>query len=140
MPGYREIPDGVEGHTADFAREASRLEAEREYEAARHMYEAALAYSLTLTPVLPGFVCGRLAALYRRLRRFDDEVALLEAYRSSQVCDQARVRYDARLSKARAIAEKMRRRDSGALASVRAIKPPASRTKTPEAQQDTTTT
>src|SRR5205085_6814414 len=83
--------------------------------------EEALEASARLDPVLPGWLCGRLAALYRTLERYDDEVALLERYRDSQVTEEARVRYDARLSKARTIAERKRRRDSGAVASVRRV-------------------
>lgn len=70
---------------------------------------------------LPGWLCGRLAALYRTLERYDDEVMLLERYRDSQSSEDARVRYDARLSKARTIAERKRRRESGAVTSVRRV-------------------
>lgn len=70
---------------------------------------------------LPSSICGRLAAVYRALGRFDDEVILLEQYRESQVDDIARARFEARLGKARTLAERMRRRDSGAVASVREV-------------------
>ena len=70
---------------------------------------------------LPGWLCGRLAALYRALKRYDDEVLLLERYRESQTSEEARTRFDARLSKARAIAERKRRTDTRALASVRRV-------------------
>lgn len=127
MPGYASIPDSLAGGVADYVREAGRHEQQCDYQQALELYEAALAESLNISCVLPGFLCGRLAALYRRLRRYDDEVELLEAFRASQVCDQARVRYDARLSKARALAFRKQPRDSGALASVRALKKPAPR-------------
>ena len=72
-------------------------------------------------PELPGWLCGRLAALYRSLKRYDDEVLLLERYRESQTSEEARTRFDARLSKARAIAERKRRTETRALASVRRV-------------------
>jgi len=75
--------------------------------------------SLELRMEIPGWLCGRLAALYRTIGRYDDEVHLLERYRESQRTEEARTRYDARLSKARIIAERKRRSDSGALQSVR---------------------
>jgi hypothetical protein len=83
------------------------------------LLEDALMASLELRMEIPGWLCGRLAALYRTLGRYDDEVHLLERYRESQHTEEARTRYDARLSKARIIAERKRRRDSGALQSVR---------------------
>ena len=122
MPGYRTLPDTLAGGAADWTREGARLEEQSDFPGALRAYETAFAEALMQSPVLPGFICGRLAALYRRLGRNDDEVDLLETYRSSQVCEKARMRYDARLSKARAIADKVRKRDSVALASVRAIK------------------
>jgi hypothetical protein len=71
---------------------------------------------------MPAFLCGRLATLYRRLGLNDEEVALLVRYRDSQTSDDARSRFQARLSKAQVLADRKRRRDSGALASVRAIR------------------
>lgn len=70
---------------------------------------------------LPSSICGRLATAYRALGRYDDEVLLLEQYRESQVDDIARARFEARLGKARTLAERMRRRDSGAILSVRDV-------------------
>jgi hypothetical protein len=122
MPGYRAIPQYLTGKVADLARDAGVFEDVKDYEGALRTYEEALVESLTSTPVLPGFLCGRLAALYRRLERYHDEVELLEAYRKSQTSEAARTRYDARLCKARAIAARKQRADCGALASVRAIK------------------
>lgn len=82
--------------------------------------EDALAATLRQQLEIPGWLCCRLAALYRSTARYDDEVHLLERCRSSQESEDARTRYDARLSKARTVAERKRRRESGALASVRA--------------------
>lgn len=84
-----------------------------------HLLEDALAASLELRQEIPGWLCGRLAALYRTIGRHDDEVQLLERYRETQRTEEARTRYDARLSKARIIAERKRRPESGALQSVR---------------------
>jgi hypothetical protein len=53
-----------------------------------------------------GQLCGRLAALYRSLNRYDAEVALLERYEATQLNEDARVRYKARQSKARSIAHR----------------------------------
>jgi hypothetical protein len=122
MPGYRELPESLDGSAAQYTREASSLEQQDDFNGALRAYEQALAEALRQSPVVPDFICGRLAALYRRLGRYDDEVELLESYRDTQVSDRARMRFDARLSKARAIAEKRSKRESGALESVRAIK------------------
>lgn len=83
--------------------------------------EAALAEYVRDERPMPSAICGRLAAVYRALERFDDEVMLLEQYRESQVDDIARARFEARLGKARTLAERMRRRESGAISSVRDI-------------------
>ncbi len=122
MPGYRSVPDALSGVAADLAREASSLEAAGDRDGAVRLYEEAIAVARAERAEMPGFVCGRLAAAYRRMGRYQDEVALLEAHRDSQTDEAAQSRFDARLSKARAIAEKFSRTDSGALASVRAIR------------------
>ena len=120
MPGYKPLPSTVTGPEADQARQAESRRRGGHPEAAVRLLEEALDASVELRPELPGWLCGRLAALYRTLGRYDDEVHLLERYRDSQLTEEARTRYDARLSKARTIAERKRRPDSGALASVRA--------------------
>jgi hypothetical protein len=63
---------------------------------------------------------GRLAVIYRKLGRFDDEIFLLERYRDSLTDDELQARYRARLAKAYALAAQHRISDSVALASVRA--------------------
>lgn len=108
------------GEAADQAREAEARHRTGDSEAAVHLLEEALAASLGARSEYPGWLCGRLAALYRTLGRYDDEVLLLERYRDSQTSEEARTRYDARLSKARTIAERKRPTQSGALDSVRA--------------------
>ncbi|MEP6989313.1 MAG: hypothetical protein ABJA80_00170 [bacterium] len=107
------------GPSADQARQAESRRRGGHPDVAVSLLEDALEASVALQPELPGWLCGRLAALYRSLGRYDDEVALLERYRDSQQSEEARSRYDARLSKARTVAERKRRSDSGALASVR---------------------
>lgn len=120
MPGYKALPSFMTGETANQVREAEAAHRDGDPAAAVVLLEEALAASLAVRPEYPGWLCGRLAALYRTLGRHDDEVHLLERYRDSQTSEEARTRYDARLSKARTIADRKRRPDSGALESVRA--------------------
>ncbi|MEP6732576.1 MAG: tetratricopeptide repeat protein [bacterium] len=119
MPGYKPLPTTVTGPEADQVRLAESSRRRGNPDAAIHLLEEALEASLELRHEIPGWLCGRLAALYRTLGRYDDEVQLLERYRESQKSEEARTRYDARLSKARTIADRKRPRDSGALESVR---------------------
>ena len=119
MPGYKALPPFMTGDAADQVREAEARHRIGDSAAAVALLEEALTASLAARPVYPGWLCGRLAALYRTLHRYDDEVELLERYRESQTSEESRTRYDARLSKARTIAERKRRSPSGALDSVR---------------------
>lgn len=132
MPGYKPLPLTVTGAEADQVRQAESRRRGGDPDTAIRLLEDALEASLLITPVLPGWLCGRLAALYRTIGRHDDEVRLLERYRDSQEMEEARTRYSARLSKARTIAERKRRSDSGALDSVRALmsRPSSRRTAT----------
>lgn len=120
MPGYKALPSFMTGAAADQVREAEARHRTGDSAMAVQLLEEALAASVAARPAYPGWLCGRLAALYRTLGRYDDEVHLLERYRESQTSEEARTRYDARLCKARTIAERKRRPDSGALDSVRA--------------------
>lgn len=120
MPGYKALPKFMTGDAADQVREAESRQRVGDSATAVRLLEDALDASATGRAELPGWLCGRLAALYRTLGRYDDEVQLLERYRESQTSEESRTRYDARLSKARTIAERKRRPESGALASVRA--------------------
>jgi hypothetical protein len=108
------------GDAADQVREAESRHRAGDVPTAISMLEEALEVSRAMRPELPGWLCGRLAALYRTSQRYDDEVRLLEHYRESQSSDEARTRYDARLYKARTIADRKRRSESVVLASVRA--------------------
>jgi len=120
MPGYKALPSFMKGNAADQVREAEARHRIGDSATAVTLLEEALAASTSINPVYPGWLCGRLAALYRTLGRYDDEVHLLERYRDTQTSEEARTRYDARLCKARTIAERKRRTQSGALESVRA--------------------
>ena len=71
---------------------------------------------------VPTWICGRLAAVYRSLGRYEEEVRLLERYCDSELSEEASSRYRARLSKARAIAERRRKADTGALRTVREVR------------------
>lgn len=122
MPGYRTLSAHLSGTAADHAREAELSQRDGDPEAAARLLEEALEASLRARPEMPGWVCGRLASLYRTLKRYDDEVELLERYRESQTSEEARTRFDARLSKARAIAERKRRPLTGALETVRQVR------------------
>jgi hypothetical protein len=120
MPGYKALPSFMVGAAADQVREAEARHRTGDSAAAVQLLEEALEASIAFGPTYPGWLCGRLAALYRTLGRYDDEVRLLERYRDSQTSEEARTRYDARLCKARTIAERKRRPSSGAIDSVRA--------------------
>jgi len=122
MPGYRSLSAHLSGTAADHAREAELIQRDGDPEAAARLLEEALEASLRARPEMPGWICGRLASLYRTLKRYDDEVELLERYRESQSSEEARTRFDARLSKARAIAERKRRPLTGALETVREVR------------------
>jgi hypothetical protein len=121
MPGYRALSSKAAGGAASETRLAEAVQRHGDLPSATRLLEAALAASEEVSPVLPGWLCGRLAALYRTQCRYDDEVRLLERYRESQASEDSRTRYDARLSKARAIAHKKRRSESTALSSIRGI-------------------
>ena len=120
MPGYRRL-SLVPADGAEEVRAAEELRREGKPAEAAILLERALALGLLRHPVVPGWLAGRLAALYRTLARYDDEVFLLEQFQASQLSDDDRGRYDARLSKARAIAEQKRHADSTATASLRRL-------------------
>lgn len=124
MPGYRALPEHYSGAVADLTREAGVLEENGQHAAAIAVYERALAAATIEDEVMPNFLCGRLAMLYRQAGRHADEVYLLERYQQSQTSERERVRVDARLSKAKALLEKnSRNNECGALASIRGVGP-----------------
>jgi len=118
MPGYKSLPEEFNGLAAEQVRIAEVLQRIGAREDAASLLEAALEVCAATSPELPGWLCGRLATVYRTLKRPDDEVHLLMRYRDSQRSDEARTRFDARLSKARAIAERKSRPDTRMLSSV----------------------
>lgn len=122
MPGYKNLPDHFSGRVAEGVRFAEILQRAGANEDAVHLLERTLEICVASSPEIPGWLCGRLASLYRTLKRYDDEVRLLERYRDShQLSDEAHSRFDARLSKARAIADRNSRQDTRVLASVRNV-------------------
>jgi hypothetical protein len=124
MPGYPSLPESISGVVADLTRDAARLEEQGHKEDAAAVYERAVQAVVASGEAIPGFLCGRLALLYRRLGRHAEEVVLIEQYQATQRIERDRVRFDARLSKARALLERASRsQDSGALASIRGFKP-----------------
>src|SRR6476646_6207808 len=122
MPGYRSLSTHLSGTAADHAREAEAHQRGGDAAMAAQLLEEALEASVRTRPEMPGWICGRLASIYRSLKRYDDEVMLLERYRETQTTEEARTRFDARLSKARAIAERQRRPVTGALETVRQVR------------------
>jgi hypothetical protein len=121
MPGYKSLSDHVTGELADDVRRAEVLLRAGEREEAVLVFESTLAEFARTGGALPGWLCGRLAVLYRSLGRHDDEVILLERYRETHTSDDARTRYDARLSKAQALAERTHKSESTAISSVRLV-------------------
>src|SRR5215217_5962971 len=122
MPGYRSLSAQLSGTAAEHAREAELRQRGGDPDTAARLLEEALDASIRVRPEMPGWICGRLASIYRTLKRYDDEVELLERYRASQSSEEARTRFDARLSKARAIADRKRRPMTGALETVRQVR------------------
>src|SRR3982751_5982734 len=96
MPGYRSLSSHLSGSAADHAREAELHQRSGDSETAARLLEEALEASVRVRPELPGWICGRLASIYRTLKRYDDEGLLLERYRESQTSEGARTRFDAR--------------------------------------------
>jgi HD superfamily phosphodiesterase len=116
------LPPRVAGQSAELVREAESKQRDGDLVAAAELLERAIEHGIIAQGALPAWACGRLAAIYRSLSRYDDEVALLERYCESSVTDDAKTRFVARLSKARAIAERRRRLDNGALKTVKEAK------------------
>jgi hypothetical protein len=86
------------------------------------MLELALEQATSDEGKMPAWICGRLAATYRSLARYEEEVGLLERFCDSQLSDEASGRFRARLSKARAVAERCRKTETGALQTVREVR------------------
>ena len=116
MPRYRPFSESETGPTADSARAAEVLQREGDLSAAIRMLERALAPGDDRAESkTSGWVYGRLATLYRRVGRLEDEVDLLERYCDSHEEDEWRLRFNARLFKARTLLGRSRERNRGLL-------------------------
>jgi hypothetical protein len=122
MPGYRALPARLSGSAADHVRLAELHQQDGDLTSAAGMLELALEQATHDQGEMPAWICGRLAAAYRSLARYEEEVALLERYSDTQLSDDGSSRFRARLSKARAIAERRRKPDTGALQTVREVR------------------
>jgi hypothetical protein len=122
MPGYRTLPSRLSGSAAEHVRLAESHQQAGDLPSAMLLLEYALDQATNDAGVMPTWICGRLATVYRSLRRYEDEVRLLERYCESEVSEEASSRYRARLSKARAIAERRRKAETGALRTVREVR------------------
>ena len=122
MPGYRALPARLSGPAADHVRQAELFQQDGDLPSAALMLESALEHVTREEGEMPAWICGRLAATYRSLARYEEEVGLLERYCESQLSEDASARFRARLSKARAIAERRRKVETGALRTVRDVR------------------
>ena len=120
MGGYRIRDDSFTGDLGDLVRDAMKRGADGQSHEAALLYERAFSLALSGKSDIPPSIVGRLAVLYRRLGRYDDEIFLLERYRDSLTNDELQARYRSRLTKAYALASHHQLTDSVALASVRA--------------------
>ena len=122
MPGYRALPARLSGSAANHVRQAELFQQNGDLPSAARVLEQALEEATHDDGAMPAWVCGRLAAVHRSLGQYDEEVALLERYCESQASDDATARFRARLSKARALADRRRRPETGALQAVRDVR------------------
>ena len=122
MPGYRALPARLSGSAADHVRQAELHQQDGDPTSAARCLELALEQATRDQGQMPAWICGRLAAAYRSLARYEEEVDLLERYSEAQRSEDATSRFRARLSKARAIAERNRKTDTGALRTVREVR------------------
>ena len=122
MPGYRTLPSRLSGSAAEHVRQAELHQLDGDLSSAVLLLEHALDQATTDAGEMPTWICGRLATVYRSLGRYEEEVRLLERYCDSELCEEGGSRYRARLSKARAIAERRRKADTGALRTVHEVR------------------
>lgn len=120
MPKYRPFSATEAGPTADSARAAEALQHNGDVHAAIRILERALAEGGDQAGAMTsGWMFSRLATLYRRVGRLEDEVDLLERYCESHQEDEWRLRFNARLYKARALLSRSREEQSPIRHSVR---------------------
>lgn len=101
MPAYRSLDARFTGVVADATRHADELYHDGDLTGAMATLEGALAQSITIPPRFPPWAVMRLAFVYRRLKRFQDETELLERSLPHQIDEAARRRLLLRLEKAR---------------------------------------
>lgn len=118
---YRNIEALVDDEFVQTLEEVDSRSRSKDVTGAVELMEQLLERCLEESPVIPDWVCGRLASLYRTQKRFRDEVALIERFQASQTTPDC-TRLNARLMKARACAERMKDSDSVMLESVRALR------------------
>lgn len=120
MPKYRPFSATEAGPAADSARAAEALQHGGDLNAAIRLLERVLAEGGSETDApTSGWVFSRLATLYRRVGRLEDEVDLLERYCESHQEDEWRLRFNARLYKARTLLGRSRDEQSPMRHSVR---------------------
>ena len=122
MRGYHSLPDDLDDASVDAIHDAERLVTDGDHQGARAILERLLERALESTYVIPDWICGRLATVYRKLELYEDELDLLERYKSAHTDGFALTRFDSRISKARALVARMLPAESGALASVRVVR------------------
>lgn len=118
MPTFAELA-GLSALVTTLAEQAEQASHRGNIADAVALFDQAIEANLVVAGEMPHGVVGRLAALYRRCRRHDEEVALLRRFRDSHAADDQDARYSARLSKAIALAERTRRTETIALLSLR---------------------
>jgi hypothetical protein len=106
MPGYRPLRHAESEQHLGIAERADELSRQGYDAEAACLLEEFIATLEERDMELPSWPYGRLAFVYRRLRRHADEVALLERYIALQADAEQAVRFNARLSKARALLAK----------------------------------
>ena len=107
MPGYRPLRNAESPAHLDIADRADELSRVGRDEEAAALLESFIAgLEAHGADDLPAWPYGRLAFVYRRLRRHADEVDLLERYIARHGGEEQAVRFSARLSKARALVAK----------------------------------
>jgi hypothetical protein len=117
VPGFPAIPPGEDAslHAARIAEDYWRT---GERCIAIALLEAALESCAALDPHLPCWLVLRVATAYRFMGRYDDEVDVLLRGRASLSESDDHFHYDARLTKAEALAERTHRTEYGAVTSL----------------------
>lgn len=120
MPIHSSL-EGLDEAALTLALEGELASARGDTATAVRLLGHAMDVQLRLDGKMPHSLVGRLAVLYRRSRRHDEEVALLLRFQELHDSEPSAMRYNARLTKAMALAERRRRVETGALQWVRHI-------------------